>query len=96
MGSVLGPTFSNLSMSDLENKVFDTINKPNIYLRYAVDLLLLINSTDEINIIQEIFQNNSVFNILTFDPAINRGTGASGRRYQGITLTADGLNWVKM
>ena len=35
-------------------------------------------------------------NILTFDPAINRGTGASGRRYQGITLTVDGLNWVQM
>ena len=35
-------------------------------------------------------------NILTFDPAINRGTGASGQRYQSITLTVDGLNWVQM
>ena len=26
-------------------------------------------------------------NILTFDPAVNLETGASGRRYQGITLT---------
>ena len=62
MGSVLGPIFSNFFMSDLENKVFNTINKPNIYLRYADDIFLLTNSTDEINIIQEIFQNNSVLN----------------------------------
>ena len=37
-----------------------------------------------------------MYNILTFDPAINQGTGASGRRYQGITLTVDGLKWVYM
>ena len=47
-------------MSALENKVFNTINKPNIYLRYADDILLLSNSTYEITIIQENFQNNSV------------------------------------
>ena len=34
--------------------------------------------------------------ILTFDPAVNRETGASGRRYQDITLTVDGLNSVQM
>ena len=45
-----------------ENKVFNTINKPNIYLRYADDILLLINSTYEIYTIQETFQNNSVLN----------------------------------
>ena len=35
-------------------------------------------------------------NILTFDLAINQGTGASGRRHQDITLTVDGLNSVQM
>ena len=49
-------------MLDLENKVFNTINKHNIYLRFTNDILLLINSTDEINMIQETFQNNSVLN----------------------------------
>ena len=49
-------------MSDLENKVFNIINKPNIYLRYANDILLLVNSTDEIYTTQETFQNNSVLN----------------------------------
>ena len=34
MGSVLDTIFSNFYMSALENKVFNTINKPNIYLRY--------------------------------------------------------------
>ena len=32
---------------------------------------------------------SSLCNILTFDPAVNRETGASGRRYQGMTV--DGL-----
>ena len=62
MGSVLGPIFTNFYMSALENKVFNNINKPDIYLRYADVILFLTNSTDEINIIQETFQNNSVLN----------------------------------
>ena len=33
---------------------------------------------------------------LTFDPAVNQRTGASGQRYQGLTLTVEGLNWVQM
>ena len=37
-----------------------------------------------------------ICNILTFDPAVHQGTGASSRRYQGITLTVDGLNCVRM
>ena len=60
-GSVLGHIFSNFYMSALENKVFSTINKPNIYWRYPDDILLP-NSTDEINKIHETFQNNSVLN----------------------------------
>ena len=62
MASVLGAIFSNFYMSALENKVFNTINKPNIYLRYADDILFLTINTEEINIIQETFQNNSVLN----------------------------------
>ena len=64
MGSVLGPIFSNFYMSALENKVFNTINKPNIYLRYADDILHLTNRTHEIIIIQETFQNNSILNFI--------------------------------
>ena len=33
---------------------------------------------------------------MTFDLAISQGTGASSLRYQGITLTVDGLNWVQI
>ena len=58
----LGPIFSNFNMSVIENMVFNTINKPNSYLRYAANILLLSNSTDEINKIQETFQNISVLN----------------------------------
>ena len=35
-------------------------------------------------------------NMLTFDPVVNQGIGASGRIYQGITLIVGGLNWVLM
>ena len=62
MGSVFRPIFSNFYMSVLENKVFNTIKEPKIYLRYADETLLLANSTDEINTMQETFQNNSVLN----------------------------------
>ena len=47
-------------MSALENKVVNIINKPNIYFIQANNILLLTNSTYEINTIQETFQNNSV------------------------------------
>ena len=57
-------------MSALENKVFNIINKPNIYLRYADNILLLNNSTYEINTIQETCQNNSVLNF-THEIGIN-------------------------
>ena len=58
MGSVLGPIFSYFYMSALEDKVFNIINKPNIYLRHADEILLLTNCTDEIVTMQETFQNN--------------------------------------
>ena len=45
-----------------ENKIFNTIDKANIYLRYIDVIFFLDNSTNEINIIQKTFQNNSVLN----------------------------------
>ena len=41
--------------------------------------------------------NQTPCNILTFDPAVNQGTGASGRRYQvelGTNATLTGSRWV--
>ena len=62
MGSVLGPIFSNFYMSVLENRIFNSINKNPIYLRYVDDILILTNNINEINILQDTFQNNSVLN----------------------------------
>ena len=62
MGSVLGPIFSDFYMSDLENRIFNSIKKPPIYLRYVDDILILTNNNNEINILQDTFQNNSVLN----------------------------------
>ena len=62
MGSVLGPIFSDFYMSDLENRIFNSIKKPPIYLRYVDDILILTNNINEINILQDTFQNNSVLN----------------------------------
>ena len=56
MGSVLGPIFSNFSMSDLENRIFDSIKISPINLTYVNDILILDNDINEINILQDTFQ----------------------------------------
>ena len=62
MQSVLGPNFSNFYMSDLENEIFNSIRKDLIYQRYIDDVLILANYINEINIVQDTFQKNSVLN----------------------------------
>ena len=57
MGSVLGQIFSNFYMSDLENKIFNSIKKTSIYLRYVDDILILVNNINEINILLEEFSS---------------------------------------
>ena len=42
-------------------KVFNTMNKPNIHLKYADDIFLLIDSTGEIKILEETLKNKSIF-----------------------------------
>ena len=50
-------------MSNLKNEVFDSIKKKTtIYLRYIDDILILANNINEIYILQNTFQNNSVLN----------------------------------
>ena len=55
-------SFSDFYMSNLENRIFNSIKKPPIYLRYVDDILILTNNINEINILQDTFQNNSVLN----------------------------------
>ena len=62
VGSVLGPIFSNFYMSDLENRIFNSIKKPPIYLRYVDDIFFLGNNINAINILQDPFPKNSVLN----------------------------------
>ena len=62
MELVLGPIFSNFYMSNLENKIFNKIKKPSIYLKYVDTILILVNDINEINIRQDIFKKNLVFN----------------------------------
>ena len=64
MGSILGPIFSNFYKSNLENKIFNSIKKPSIYLRYVDDILILSNNINEISILQDTFQENSVLNFI--------------------------------
>ena len=58
---VPGPILSNFYVSDLENKIFNSIKKPPIYLRYVDDILILANNINEINI-QDTFLKISVLN----------------------------------
>ena len=62
MGFVLGPIFINFYMSDLENRSFNSIQKPPIYLRYIDNILIVANNINEINILQDTFQKYSVLN----------------------------------
>ena len=47
MGSVLGPTFSDFYMSNLENKIFNDIKKKHIYECYVDDILIIADNTEE-------------------------------------------------
>ena len=48
MGSPLGLTISEFYMSHIENKIFKTINKPKIYVRYVDDIFIATHSYYEI------------------------------------------------
>ena len=61
MESVLDPMFRNLYISDLENKIFNSIKNPSIYLRYLDDVFSPKDST-EINLQQDTFLQNPVLN----------------------------------
>ena len=60
MGSVLSLTFRDFYMSNLENKIFNDIKRPHIYVRYVDDILILSDNIEEIKKSQQTFQNNSV------------------------------------
>ena len=64
MGFVLGPIFSNFYMSNLENKIFNSIKKPFIDLRYFDNILILVNDINEINILQDTFQKIQFLTLL--------------------------------
>ena len=61
-------------MSDPENRIFNSIKKPPIYLRYIDDILILANNIDEINILQDTFQKNLV---LKFTRELNKNNKIS-------------------
>ena len=61
MGSVPGLIFRNFYMSDLENRISNSIRKPSIYQRY-VYIFILANDINEISIQLDTSQKNSVFN----------------------------------
>ena len=71
MGSVLGPIFSNFYMSDLENKIFNSIRKPSIYQRYVI----FANGINKINILQDSFQKEN--SVLNFTHALNKNNKIS-------------------
>ena len=62
MRSVLGPIFSYFYMYDIKNKMFGSVRKPSIYLRYIDDILILANDIDKSHILQDTLQKHSVFN----------------------------------
>ena len=59
MGFILGPIFSNFYMSTSKIRYF---RKPSIYLRSVDDIHILANNINELNIVQDTFQKNSILN----------------------------------
>ena len=53
MGTPLGPTFANFYMCNLENKFFNNNPqlKPKVYCRYVDDILLVLDSFEELTVI---------------------------------------------
>ena len=61
MGSPLGCAFANFYMASVEIKSLNEINeKPILYARYVGDILLVVNSVEQMHAIQTKFKENSV------------------------------------
>ena len=71
MGSPLGPTFANFYMGNLENKVFDKIDKPSIYVRYVDDCFLQIDNEKQLDILKYHFEKNSVLKF-TYELSVDK------------------------
>ena len=71
MGSPLGPTFANFYMGDLEQRIFTDIDKkPHIYARYVDDIFVQVSYIEELQKLQQLFQDNSVLKF-TYEMNIN-------------------------
>ena len=55
MSSLLGPTFANFYLGDIEDKIFKIIEKPEIYCHYIDDIFIL----EKIHQLKEIFEKFS-------------------------------------
>ena len=64
MRFVLEPTYSDFFVAYQEN-IFNYINKNKIYLRSVDDILLLVNSINELNNLQLAFQKIAYSNFVT-------------------------------
>ena len=63
MGSPLGCAFANFYMASVEIKSLNEINeKPILYACYVDDILLVVNSVEQMHAIQTKFMENSVLN----------------------------------
>ena len=65
MGSPLRPSISEFYISHIENKIFNTIKKPKIYVRYVDDISIATESNDEINKLKQSLEKNSVLKFIT-------------------------------
>ena len=64
MGSPLGCAFANFYMASVELKSLNEINeKPILYARYVDDILLVVNSVEQMHAIQTKFMENSVLKL---------------------------------
>ncbi|XP_066957074.1 uncharacterized protein [Macrobrachium rosenbergii] len=59
MGSPLGVLFANFYMGTVEQRVFEDIHQPRMYMRYIDDIFVSPNSQEEIENLRRAFHNHS-------------------------------------
>ena len=60
MGSPLGVLFANFYMGTVEERVFSSIPRPHLYFRYIDDTFVAVQSEDELTILKNAFESNSL------------------------------------
>ena len=70
MGSPLGCLFAEMYMGKVEERTFNSLNRPKIYARFRDDIFTTVDRISEIEVLANTLKANSVLNF-TIERSIN-------------------------